>query len=362
MCDLFIQDGMQSHPPIWLHPNKICSPPNFKWLIGFHSQQMLAQFVALQLHQMLVTYLFFQGPVFDGFIQPFFKRPDKGFFAAFLQNDLIDMKIKVLGFDFPFVQYPENGAIHQNGLEYLCQVQCQRVPSVSWFMQKADGRIELGMVNLIQAKCIAHHVAEGNQRVYLIHGGLLAPTFRGMVFQDQVKGPVIFLPNIALYPHQSRNIRSSIYKHTELGNFLQGVFQVFAPVLVVLQVFTDIKGSSLYKFFGDFQSTLQLGIVHGLLDLHFSGQQVFFWLKTARVMLVIIKKMHADARFSQKIIQGRIGVQAAKAIQVRDALHRDVLGCAFFSRIIDRSEFQCEILSTEPPWVEEVVGFFQFIG
>lgn len=218
------------------------------------------------------------------------------------------------------------------------------------------------MVNLIQAKRIAHHIAKGYQRVYLIQGRLLAPALHGMVFQDQVKGPVIFLPDIPLYPHQRRNITGAIYKHTKLGNFLKRVFQVFAPVLVVLQVFADIECSPFDKFPGNFQSAIRLRIMQGLLDLHLAGQQIFFGLKASRIMFVIIKEMHADASFPQKIIQGRIGIQAAKAIQVRDTLHRNVLGRSFLSRLVYRREFQCEILSAKPAGVEEVIGFFSLSG
>lgn len=139
-------------------------------------------------------------------------------------------------------------------------------------MQKTDGRVELGMVNLVQTSGIAHHVPKGNQSVDFVFWRAFVSSVHAEIVEDFIKSIVIRMADISFYAHQSGNVLRNVDQLGILIDIFEENGQLFPPILIIFQVFANIERSAFNELFGDNLPFRNGKIVPGLFDLHFSGQ------------------------------------------------------------------------------------------
>ncbi len=76
-------------------------------------------------------------------------------------------------------------------------------------------------------------------------------------------------------------------------------------------------------------------------------------------MFVVIKKMNADMRFTQKIIHSAVGIQAAKGKQVIHRFYGYVFSRAFITPFVYRCKLQGIVFPAQAAGIKKIVRLFQ---
>ena len=108
---------------------------------------MLGQLIALQLDKVAKTDLPAQRLVLKGFFQLVLYGFHEHLLASIVQQAAVQFLVEVLFLNLPTVEYAEDDAVYDNGLENLRHVETERIASLAWRMQIADGRVKLRLMD-----------------------------------------------------------------------------------------------------------------------------------------------------------------------------------------------------------------------
>lgn len=222
-------------------------------------------------------------------------------------------------------------------------------------MQEADGRVELGVVDVVERKGIAHHVAERDGGVHLVGGRLLVPAVHGEVLDDVLEGLVVDLPAVALHAHEGGHVPGFRYAQPQLLQLCDQAVQVPAPGIVVAEVLEHIEAGPAHQALRDVHSALAAEVGPRLLDLHLARKQVLAGLEAARVVLVIIEKVDRYALLAQEVEQGAVGVHAAKDVEGLYGRYRQVAGLLLVAQLVHWGELKGVVAPRHAAGVEKVV-------
>src|SRR5690606_23900048 len=92
-------------------------PPDLKWFVFFHTQNVFAQLITLKFHEVPVTHMLLQTAVPDRLGQTFLPCLYKRLFTRLFQYTSIQFQHEIRLPDFLLIQYAKYGTVHKNRFE-----------------------------------------------------------------------------------------------------------------------------------------------------------------------------------------------------------------------------------------------------
>ena len=122
------------------------SPPYPESFIFLFTNEMLYQFITLQPKQILIRNLPSKFLVHYCLFQSLLKLRNNQLRSIFFQMQKIQFLRKTIFRNLIPIQQRKNQSITDQRLKHLCNIQTQRKPPCSWFMQITNCRIQLRMI------------------------------------------------------------------------------------------------------------------------------------------------------------------------------------------------------------------------
>lgn len=259
---------------------------------------MLLDLVKLQADQTTIGDLTFQLGVIYGRAKPFLPLLDEDLASFFRKEHPAGGLGEMLRLDLSLVDKTEDQPVHHYGLEYLGHVQVKGEPAEVSGMKEADSRIEMGAVYLAEGRDIHQRISEADQGVQaVLRRSACAFRERELpLFEDEVEGAVVDLPNVSLNRHEGFRRVLPIKRGACKLDGVYRIFQVHPSAQVIAEHLFHVLDGARHKPSRQIKPFYQIEIMLCLLENETTGVVVLSRVKRADVIAVVIEEMDQDFR------------------------------------------------------------------
>ncbi len=288
---------------------------------------MLFDLVEIQADQTTIRNLALQLGMIDGRAESLLPLFDEYLSARFGEENPAARFREVLLLNLSLVDQGEDQPINKDRLKDLGHVQVQGEPPEVSRMQEADAGIQMGAIYLAQGGDIHHRVTEANHGIEAVLRRPASPPGKGELLlpQDDIKGLVVALPDIALDGHESFRRGLLLQQRARTLNGIQYILQVGTAAQVITDHPLHILHCSLDELPGENEPPGRIQVMLRLIENQAAGIVMLPGIEGADVVAVVVEEVEQYLLLSEELQQAFVKVYLAEDVKLRGILHRDIL-------------------------------------